>query len=334
MTDVLDALTGSDELGPDDRDGEQRQRDGSARGMREMDRPGTFVCDKLIDGHPCGKTFTTKRALAGHTTTVHVMKGKLKEAARAVSDNRDEQPTRKKKSPQQKAAQQAAPTPPNVDRAALYTASLTSVALIAHVAAGQYFDAYDLEVVTVGAPPFCAALDQVGESNEAIRKACDLILGGGGASGLAWLQLFVAASGIAVPILAHHGALPEEVGKRFAAMTGAMVGSVPPSPPPTTGDGITEPPTDHRPSPDPANWTRDEWLSVLMHPTALTVIADVARENGMADLVPPTVVDVPPSFSEKVTSNGDNGAGPADPEGSENQDTVPADEEPDRSPSY
>lgn len=321
MTDVLDALTGEADQNdsPESLDG---RKEALNRGQREMDRPGTFVCDKLIDGQPCGRTFTTKRALAGHTTTVHVMKGKLKDAARSVSDNRDEQPSRKRapKTPQAKAAAQGAAQPANVDRAALYTASLTSVALIAHVAAGQYFDAYDLEVVTVGAPAFCSALDQVGESNEAIRKACDLILGGGGASGLAWLQLFVAASGIAVPILAHHGALPPTVGERFAAMTGAMAGAAPPPPPPSMPDTVVEePPTDHRPSPDPANWTRDEWLSVLTHPGALNVMADVARENGMADLVPPTVVDVPPSFSTKVTGNGDD-SGPAAEPRPENQD--------------
>src|SRR5215831_2312087 len=185
-----------------------------------MDKPGVFVCDEMVDGVPCGKTFDTKRKLSGHTSLGHRRK-------KGTGDKPPSRTSAQSKKATGKAAKESAPPMPDGYRVSMYSTSITAAALVAHLVAGQYFDATDLDIVTKGSPGLAAALDAVGDKHEAVRQACDAILGG--ATGAVYIQLLIAASAIIVPIAAHHGMLPPSTGERFAAITGAMV-----PPPPTT----------------------------------------------------------------------------------------------------
>lgn len=271
-----------------------------------MDRPGLFVCEETgEDGTLCGKSFETRRKLAGHVTATHRFKGNLRGAKKAdEAPSRSSSQTKTTKKTTKKAAAQATPVLPDGFRSSMYATSITAAALIVHLAAGNQFDSVDLDIVTKGAPGLGDALDAVGEKHEAVRSACDAILGG--ASGAVYIQLFIAVSAIAVPILAHHGLLPPSTGERFAAVSGAMVPppvvdvAAPPSSssPPSPG----EQPPDERPSPDTSTWTMDEWRTVLFQ-VPPRVMSDIMQEAGIAPTAPPVTVDIP-DFSMTMGNNG------------------------------
>jgi hypothetical protein len=199
-----------------------------------MDKPGVWVCDEVVDGAPCGKTFKTRRALSGHTSLAHRQGGNPRTTGKDRPPSR--KPAQSKKATGQ-AAKAAAPPQPDGYRVSMYSTSITAAALVAHLVAGQYFDATDLDIVTKGSPGLATALDAVGDKHEAVRQACDAILGG--ATGAVYIQLLIAASAIVVPIAAHHGLLPPSTGERFAAITGAMV----PPPTPPAGEGPVSAPS-------------------------------------------------------------------------------------------
>jgi hypothetical protein len=103
---------------------------------------------------------------------------------------------------------------------------------------------------------------------------------------------------IAVPIAAHHGALPVSTGERFADMIGAMTPPppTPPSGPPITpsdipaAEGGSAQVNDNGLPRDTSVWTLDDWKTVLfsMPPT---VMSDLLASQGMP--VDATVATIP-----------------------------------------
>ena len=321
MTDALDDLIAADDEEPS-RPGSRDEQlaDNLARGQETLDAPGTFVCDEIVDGEVCGKTFGTRRALSGHTSMKHRERpGRRKKTGTAAP------PKAKAKAPPK------APPPPSDPtgiRADMYGSSLVMAATLVYLAAGERFDAYDLNVVTKGAPGWGAALDAVGERHAAVRAAADAILGGAG--GVIYFQLLVSTGIMVLPILAHHGIIPAEVGERFADMLGVMLSPAPPAPPAPPSDadagGEAAPPppppyipSEGVPSPDPENWTLDEWQSVLFRMPP-RVMSDIMAAQGIGTVSGPTVIDVP-NFS---TAGADNGATGTDDTATDAGDTVPA----------
>lgn len=255
-----------------------------------------WVCQNPAKDNPdviCGKTFDSKLKLNGHTVGVHQMTWDGKPTPKGGRKPKDE-PAVKPSPTEKKAAAQAklghAPKVTNENRAATYTESLAMIGMLAHVAAGRYFDDYDLQVWTAGAPGIANGLDAVGEDNAGFRRGCDLILSGGG--GGSYVQLVMAVAPVAIAIFANHGvAVPREVGARYAAMIGVMSTAVPAS-----GPQASQPPA---PESGPSNqlpiehWSYDDWRAVLFaaqgNQTAMQAMFDTMREAG----VDPTQVVIP-----------------------------------------
>lgn len=192
---------------------------------------GVFVCDHVNeDGTICGATWETAAKLRMHKSGKHRDRSKDSRPA-GRPKRKDTRPSHKDRKPSQAKAAATA-TGPKSNRAETYTQSIALIALGAHLGLPK-FDEYDLGVVNAGAPNLGAALDQVGQQNPAVQKTMDLILGGG--SGGAYLALLMAASSIAMPIMAHHGMVPDSTGQRFGGLTG-----VPPDPGPASPTTPTE----------------------------------------------------------------------------------------------
>lgn len=72
-------------------------------------------------------------------------------------------------------------------------------------------DQYDGTVIVAGGPRFAAALTKLARENPSIRKALEMML-----EGSAWAEVIVAGGMIALPIAAHHGMLPNQLGQKLA----------------------------------------------------------------------------------------------------------------------
>lgn len=259
--------------------------------------PQLWVCNNLTDdGKICGKSYDRKVQLNGHTTAVHRVTWDGKPTGKPGRKEKDEDPQPKPKAAPKAARQATAGHGPTTitpaTRPQVYQQSLATIGVLAHLGAGRWFDDYDLGVWANGTPGLANALNAAGEQNPGLRKACDLILAGG--SGGAYVQLFMAAAMIAVPIASHHGVLPENVGQRFIAMSGMM------TPTPDAGPGPVAPPA-QPPAPGPAptnrlpvaDWSYDEWREVLFasadNPTAQQVMVEMMQGMGVG----PTVTTIP-----------------------------------------
>lgn len=248
------------------------------------DRAEQHVCHHIQDGAVCGASFDNLRALSAHTMAKHKVTLDGKPVARRGAGGSTK---RQDSAPRRAASKATARTQPiQTHRPDVYAQSITTVALLAHMGAGRYFDAYDLNVVTNGAPALANALDAVGEQNESVRRACDAILAGG--TGGAYVQLFMAASMIVAPIAAHHGWLPQVVGQRFGMMAGVAGDMVAePSPPPPAAQPA-EAPSPTGLSTNPADWDLSDWG------LAMTQMRPDVMEQMMAAGAGPTVVNIPP----------------------------------------
>lgn len=251
--------------------------------------PDVMVCPyEGPDGKPCGASFvgeggrkSAKIKLNGHTVGVHNMTWDGKPTPRNGRKKESDQPPVQASKTEAKAAKKAtghvSPIVNDSNRAAIYTQSLATFGLLGHLAAGRWFDDYDLNVWTNGAPGLANALDAVGEQNPGLRRTCDLLLAGG--TGGAYVQLILASAMIAVPIAAHHDLLPRATGERFGAMIGAMSApsqaEPPQSGPSAQAEGEAPPPNGKLPM---EAWGMDEWREVLfaapMNPTAQQVMQE------------------------------------------------------------
>src|SRR5262245_39853942 len=257
MTDVMDE-TVADILGDnDDEDVEPKS--------------SLFVCHHERDGEVCGKSFPGLSNLNAHMMRVHFVThdGKpVKPSGRRIGSPRrkgeDDAPSTKTSQPktERKAASKstghAGPSITDSNRAAIYGQSLATVGLLAHLAAGRWFDDYDLNVWTTGSQPLANALDAVGEQNPGLRRTCDMLLAGG--TGGAYVQLILASAMIAVPIAAHHNLLPAATGERFGAMLGVMAPQAGQTP--ESGATVPQPDADAAPPTTTlpvSEWTMDEW---------------------------------------------------------------------------
>lgn len=289
MSDAADSLVAEATVRPTDDDTEAKQL--WVCNFDSKDNPGTI----------CGRSFDTKQQLNGHTVGVHRMTWEGKPTGKpGRKTEADETPTAKGKADKPAAKKATAKAPPNItneNRAQVYTQSLASIGLIAHLAAGRWFDNYDMDVWSRGTPGLANALDAVGEQNEGIRRACDLILSGG--SGGAYVQLFMAATMIAVPIAAHHNFLPPATGERFAAMLGVIS-----APTVVPGPEGAQPAPQTPPGSGPSNrlpidsWTYDDWREVLFaqtqNPVAAQATADMMAGMGIdMGAVQVTIPDMP-----------------------------------------
>jgi hypothetical protein len=265
-----------------------------------------MVCSVVTDGVVCGETFrstdkvSAKVLLNNHSMNKHrqTWDGKPTGKPGQKPKDGDDQPTttppKGAKNAEKKAATKAIAHPGPVvtdsNRAAVYQQSLATVGLLAHLAAGRWFDDYDLNVWTNGSGGLAASLDAVGEQNPGVRRTCDLLLAGG--TGGAYVQLILALAMIGVPIAAHHGFLPAATGERFGAMVGVMAtqtgqtvdANVPPPDAPPPGPNGTLPMSE---------WTYDEWREVLFaapqNPNGMKVMTDMMNGNVSG----PTVVTIP-----------------------------------------
>lgn len=287
---------------------------------RNADGDTLWVCPFEKDGKVCGADFDTKGKLNSHAMGVHRLTwdGKPTKAPGRKAKDADQEPTTAPPKAERQAAKKATSHPgplQDSNRAAVYAQSLSTIGVVAHLAAGRYFDDYDLDVWTRGSTPLAGALDSVGEQNPGLRRWADMLLAGG--TGGAYVQLVMAATMIAVPIAAHHGWLPSETGQRFGAMLG-MAAS-----PPQAQPGPVVP----APSPDPAAppsrlpvdaWTYDDWKEVLFamptSPTATQVMQDMMAGNvqgptvvGVPDMAGTTPMDIP-TEEHRGTVGTDNGA--------------------------
>jgi hypothetical protein len=297
-----------------------------------------FVCPyELDDGTGiCGKHFDDKRSFNGHAIAIHgyTWDGKHRPDAKASqrgkgkgsSAKADQAPktaTRAEKKVAKDATGPAGSAITDSNRAAIYTQSLATIGMLGHLAAGRWFDDYDLDVWSRGTPGLANALDAVGEQNPGVRRTCDLLLAGG--SGGAYVQLVLAATMIAVPIAAHHDFLPKATGERFGAMIGAMAPGAPESAAPSPAPPA--PPVQLDGTVPMSEWTYDQWRDVLFaapqNPNGMQVMMDMTNGN----VRPPTEVFIPdmagttpmdiPQEEHRGTVGTDNGAAGTD-------ETVPA----------
>ena len=179
-----------------------------------------YVCDHVDENGVCGATFERAQQLRGHKTAKHRDRtGDKPRIGRPKGSKNKTTADRKPSAPRSVAA-------PGVSRAQSYASSLSMLALGAYLVVPP-FDDYDLAVSNAGAPKLGAALAHIAETNPNVRRACDLILGGTVGGG--YLELVMALASVAVPIMAHHGALPARAGEQFAGNVG-----VPPVPAPST----------------------------------------------------------------------------------------------------
>jgi len=240
--------------------------------------PGEAIVDHHVCEEPdgdgiCGASFPTANALRMHKLGKH--RDRSADAQPSKAKAATKKSTRRKPAAK-KAADTAAQT---TTRSEQYAASLAFFAMAAYVAIPP-FDDYDLSVVNAGAPNLAAALDEVGDSNQSVRQACDLILGGG--AGGAWLKLIMALGSIAMPIAGHHGVIPVGTTAPFNSMVG-----VPPEP-------AAAPPSE--PAGDAAGDTPTvEDVIAFMSGVPETVMTDAAMR--MMQGAGPVVVDVPSSVS-------------------------------------
>lgn len=294
------------------------------------------VCPYDKDGKVCSASFDNKTKLNAHTMAVHqltwdgkpVNRGGRKPGPQDGKGNpiKDVPPTTTKTERKATAKVQRSVSPiiTDANRAQVYEQSLQMIGLMAHLAAGRYFDKHDHNVWLNGSPGLANALTDVGDENENIRRACDMLLAGGG--GGAYVKLIMAGAMIAVPIAAHHGWLPEAAGQRFGAMIGVMAQ---PGPEPASGSAPTDAnvttmaPGPTRPPGDPADWTYEEWQSILFavpqSETAMRVMIDMAGPamGGIGVTIPDMPGTEPMTIPTEehrgtVGTNGDTETAPAE----------------------
>lgn len=271
--------------------------------------PGLFVCDHVEDdGSLCGSTWDTAPKLRMHKAGKHRDRSQDKTAApRGTARKRkDTRPSHKDRKPSQTKAAATA-SGPSTNRADTYTQSIALIALGAHLALPK-FDEYDLGVVNAGAPNLGSALAAVGDQNPAVQKAMDLVLGGG--SGGAYLALLMAASSIAMPIMAHHGMVPNSTGQRFGGLAGVPP-DLGPTPTPETPPG----PESGSPVWDPANMDAGQLMD-FMQQVPPNVFFDLQSKVMSGDGA--TVVGVPfgvtPQSQEDPGGNTERGSEQPAPE--------------------
>lgn len=187
-------------IGTDDDNDDGAAANGDAPGKK------LYVCDRFKDdGTACNESFETSQAKATHVRFQHPAGGKKETGAK------DAQPAKGKTPP---AAARA-----DANKARAYASSLAFYAGVACMAPGP-FDNNDLAIVTRGAPAFGDALDAVAAKHEPVRQWADLVLGGG--VGGPYMALVMASLAMVLPILSHHGALPEGVGANAAMLLGGL----------------------------------------------------------------------------------------------------------------
>jgi hypothetical protein len=194
-----------------------------------------LVCtEELPDGSICGETFANKIKLNGHKTGKHRDRSGDKPRAKRASSGTSHKakPRAAAKDPVEKATDRA--TGPSTSRTTTYAQSLALIWMLGYFAIPP-MDDYDLGVLNNGTPNLATALDLVGAENEAFRKGCDLILGGG--TGGAYVALVFAIAGIAGPIATHHKLLPAGLGNALAATSGAATPTAVPEPTPPAESG-------------------------------------------------------------------------------------------------
>lgn len=277
MTDVLTDVG----LGGDG-DNEPPDVDPVAPGEERTD---LFVCDVVVDGAVCGATFSDANRLRLHGY------GKHRDRTNDRKGGRPKGSTNAKKATGRKTAADKAPstaaskaTGQSNNRSVTYTQSIAMAGLGLYLVAPA-FDNNDLAVVNAGAQNLGNALASLAEQNPNVRRACDLILGGG--AGGAYLQVLMAVSAIVVPIAANHGVVPETAGARFGEQIGVR--------PVHTGDGPDvshpTPPTQAGAS-GPLDPTNPDDVLAFMSNVPENVMFDLAGRmmNGGGQT---TVVEVP-----------------------------------------
>lgn len=259
-------------------------------------RNGEGICGATFEDPPEGRK-DAKPRWNSHCQAVHQTTWDGKPTARTGNKpkNADQAPktppaSKAEKDAVKKAVAHPGSTLTDSNRAATYAQSLATVGILGHLAAGRYFDDYDLDVWTRGTPALANGLEAVGEQNPGLRRACDLLLAGG--SGGAYVQLIMAATMIAVPIAAHHGFLPPATGERFGAMIGAMAPSPPEGQAPAPSPGSPVVPVAPTGTIPLDQWTMDEWREVLFGAATNTDAQQVMMEM-MSMAEGPTVVSVP-----------------------------------------
>lgn len=249
MVDVLDALT--DDAPADDDDA--------------LSEPTLFVCDAIgDDGVICGASFDTNAQLNGHKQGKHRDRSGDAKRGEGGKAKPDKKPSRPKPPPEPKATTNKIVGGAPTNRTATYASSIAMAGMMAYVAVPG-FDTFDLDVVNKGATPLAAALDAVGETNQTVRTACDLALGGG--TGGAYVQLIMAALSIGAPIAAHHGWLPGSAGERFGSMIGVMPEPSPPSSAPPARPAAEGAPSENGEGVmviDPHTMTDDDWMNLVL----------------------------------------------------------------------
>jgi hypothetical protein len=271
----------------------------------DEERKELYVCPYDKDGKVCSASFDGKVKLNSHTMAVHKVTwdGKpVNPGGRKPKDAppKDDKPTttaKTEKTAAKKATRSVSPIITDGNRAQVYEQSLQTIGLIGHLAAGRWFTTADHGVWLNGAPGLANALADVGDENENIRRACDLILAGGG--GGAYVKLIMASAMIAVPIAANHGWLPESAGQRFGAMIGVM--AQPGTAQPASGTAPSDvaatqaAPSPNIPPGNPSEWTYEQWQEILFSvpnsPTAMQVMMDMA--GPAAGALGVTIPDMP-----------------------------------------
>lgn len=283
----------------DDLDDESPDRDPDAP-------PALHVCDVLDDDEVCGATFDTANKLNAHRMGKHriradgspIVRGERDPDAkrsRSGSQTRPKKPSRSKSSP--------TPPVPTLDRQSAYTSGLATIGLLLFLT--RVIDDFDHGVINAGAPGLAQGLDAVGEKHPQVRAACDLILGGGQSG--PYVQLLLAAFAIAVPIAAHHNAIPRAIGDRFSSLAGV---SLPDDQPAARGPAPDDVAPDG-PTFGAHAWTAEEWMNALqdMPPTVAAELAGrMMPGNG------PTIVGVPFVGSEPVDLDVERGSEQLNPE--------------------
>lgn len=224
----------------------RRERDDDA-GEKLLEVPITApaylkVCDRLTpEGEVCGRTISSadyadadnpvasaSAAWARHVRIDHPKDETTRQkAANKSKAKRDKAPPRAQRD-DEPAGEQAPPTPPPLSRTSrgdAYAHAIASYAFMAWLVPGTPIDDFDLAVINAGAPMLGQGLGGIADRQRIVRQVLDVILGeGGGPYGLT----LTAALAIAAPIMAHHGHLSPEVGRRFGTVIGIL--EVPPPP--------------------------------------------------------------------------------------------------------
>lgn len=89
------------------------------------------------------------------------------------------------------------------------------------------FDAYDGQVILAGADQLATSLDALAKENDNVRRALESAL-----TGSAWGGVLFAATAIALPIMAHHGLVPAQLGALGPPGTPPPAPPAPPQPAP------------------------------------------------------------------------------------------------------